>query len=109
LSTKLFREQFLRSSAVAEQVTLRSDRVRSQDIPWRADYAPALYNSFQKIGGALSPFLLALSANAETADERVALGNRVYGWFGAFIPLGIKIGLDAVERLNAARTDRRLL
>jgi formylmethanofuran dehydrogenase subunit E len=44
---------------------------------------------------------LSLSANAETPDEWVALGARVHGAFGAFIPLGIKIGLDAVSRLNA--------
>ena len=47
--------------------------------------------------------LLALmaSAKAETPDEWVALGARVHGAFGSFIPLGIKIGLDAVERLHA--------
>jgi hypothetical protein len=39
-------------------------------------------------------------ANAETPDEWVSLGTRVHGGFGAFIPLGIKIGLDAVQRLN---------
>ena len=39
--------------------------------------------------------------NAETPDEWVALGARVHGAFGAFIPAGIKIGLDAVKRLNA--------
>jgi hypothetical protein len=38
---------------------------------------------------------------AETPDEWVALGARVHGGFGSFIPLGIKIGLDAVARLNA--------
>jgi hypothetical protein len=38
---------------------------------------------------------------AETPDEWIALGARVHGAFGAFIPLGIKIGLDAVGRLNA--------
>lgn len=42
-----------------------------------------------------------LSANAETADEWVTLGARVHGGFGSFIPLGIKIGLDAAKRLNA--------
>jgi hypothetical protein len=31
----------------------------------------------------------------ETADEWVALGTRVHGGFGSFIPLGIRIGLDA--------------
>jgi len=41
------------------------------------------------------------SARAETPDEWVTLGARVHGAFGAFIPLGIKIGLDADSRLNA--------
>lgn len=40
-------------------------------------------------------------AYAETPDEWIALGTRVHGGFGSFIPLGIKIGLDAVERLHA--------
>jgi formylmethanofuran dehydrogenase subunit E len=38
---------------------------------------------------------------AETPDEWVALGARVHGGFGAFIPLGIRIGLDALDRLHA--------
>jgi formylmethanofuran dehydrogenase subunit E len=42
-----------------------------------------------------------LSASAETPEEWIALGARVHGGFGAFIPLGIRIGLDAVSRLNA--------
>jgi len=41
------------------------------------------------------------SASAETPEEWIALGARVHGAFGAFIPLGIKIGLDADSRLNA--------
>ena len=41
------------------------------------------------------------AASAETPEEWIALGARVHGAFGAFIPLGIKIGLDAVNRLNA--------
>ena len=45
--------------------------------------------------------LLASPAYAETPDEWIALGARVHGAFGAFIPLGIKIGLDATERLKA--------
>jgi len=51
----------------------------------------------------LAAMLLALMApaKAETPDEWVALGARVHGAFGSFIPLGIKIGLDAVERLHA--------
>ena len=44
---------------------------------------------------------VAVGAQAETPDEWVALGARVHGGFGAFIPLGIRIGLDAVSRLNA--------
>jgi hypothetical protein len=40
-------------------------------------------------------------SRAETPDEWIALGARVHGAFGAFIPAGIKIGLDAVKRLNA--------
>jgi formylmethanofuran dehydrogenase subunit E len=45
--------------------------------------------------------LAATNARAETPEEWIALGARVHGAFGAFIPLGIKIGLDAVQRLNA--------
>ena len=43
----------------------------------------------------------AVAARAETPEEWVALGARVHGGYGAFIPLGIKIGLDAVDRLKA--------
>ena len=39
-------------------------------------------------------------SRAETPDEWIALGARVHGAFGSFIPLGIKIGLDAAKRLN---------
>ncbi len=45
--------------------------------------------------------LFPLSARAETPEEWIALGTRVHGGFGSFIPLGIKIGLDAVDRLHA--------
>jgi formylmethanofuran dehydrogenase subunit E len=41
------------------------------------------------------------SSRAETPEEWISLGTRVHGGFGSFIPLGIKIGLDAVNRLNA--------
>ena len=54
----------------------------------------------RKIGVAWLLFLLTLPASAETPDQWVALGARVHGAFGAFIPLGIKIGLDAGARLN---------
>lgn len=41
------------------------------------------------------------AASAETREDWIALGTRVHGGFGAFIPLGIRIGLDAVDRLKA--------
>src|SRR5215831_17484994 len=47
------------------------------------------------VGGAASP------ARAETPEEWVALGARVHGGFGSFIPVGIRIGLDALQRLDA--------
>jgi formylmethanofuran dehydrogenase subunit E len=40
-------------------------------------------------------------AHAETPEEWITLGTRVHGGFGAFIPLGIRIGLDALDRLHA--------
>src|SRR5579875_1197852 len=50
--------------------------------------------------------LAAPAANAETPQEWIALGTRVHGFFGGFIPAGIRIGLDAMARLKAPR--RRL-
>ena len=41
------------------------------------------------------------SAQAETPEEWVKLGARVHGGFGSFIPVGIRIGEDALKRLNA--------
>ena len=38
---------------------------------------------------------------AETPEEWIKLGARVHGGFGAFIPAGIRIGEDALKRLNA--------
>ena len=43
----------------------------------------------------------AANAGAETPEEWVTLGARVHGGFGSFIPVGIRIGLDALKRLNA--------
>jgi formylmethanofuran dehydrogenase subunit E len=45
--------------------------------------------------------IASVAARAETPEEWIALGTRVHGGFGSFIPLGIKIGLDAVKRLDA--------
>lgn len=44
------------------------------------------------------------TARAETKDEWIALGAQIHGAFGPFIPVGIRIGLDAVDRL---KTDGR--
>src|SRR3984893_12226569 len=41
------------------------------------------------------------SAQTETQEEWIKLGERVHGGFGAFIPVGIRIGLDALQRLRA--------
>ena len=38
---------------------------------------------------------------AETPDQWVQLGTRIHGGFGSFIPVGIRIGEDALARLNA--------
>ena len=38
---------------------------------------------------------------AETEAEWIALGTRIHGGFGPFIPMGIRIGLDAKARLGA--------
>src|SRR5437763_275183 len=40
-------------------------------------------------------------AHAETKDEWITLGSRIHGAFGPFIPVGIRIGLDAKEKLHA--------
>jgi FmdE, Molybdenum formylmethanofuran dehydrogenase operon len=53
--------------------------------------------------------VLPLCARAETPEEWIALGARVHGAFGAFIPLGIKIGLDAVDRLHAKPRELKVL
>jgi formylmethanofuran dehydrogenase subunit E len=41
------------------------------------------------------------AAHAETPEQWVELGTRVHGFFGGFIPVGIRIGLDALDRLKA--------
>jgi hypothetical protein len=44
---------------------------------------------------------IASAARAETPEQWVRLGARVHGGFGAFIPVGIRIGEDALKRLDA--------
>jgi formylmethanofuran dehydrogenase subunit E len=49
--------------------------------------------------------LLALAtipaARSETPEQWVTLLTRVHGGFGSFLPVGIRIGEDAMKRLNA--------
>ena len=41
------------------------------------------------------------TVRAETPEEWIRLLNRVHGGFGSFLPVGIRIGEDAMNRLNA--------
>lgn len=41
------------------------------------------------------------TARAETPDEWIKLLTRVHGGFGSFLPVGIRIGEDAMKRLDA--------
>jgi hypothetical protein len=56
-----------------------------------------------KLSHTLLAFALLLpnAAHAETKEEWITLGTRIHGAFGPFIPVGIRIGLDAVEKLKA--------
>ncbi|WP_017315740.1 formylmethanofuran dehydrogenase subunit E family protein [Mastigocladopsis repens] len=51
------------------------------------------------------PIFSPLTVQAETPQEWVKLGQRVHGGFGTYIALGIRIGLDAKERLKAQARD----
>jgi formylmethanofuran dehydrogenase subunit E len=59
--------------------------------------------SIMRITGFVVMILLGNAAWSETPEEWVALGTRVHGGFGAFIPVGIRIGEDALHRLGAER------
>jgi hypothetical protein len=52
---------------------------------------------------------LAASAHMPRREEWIALGARVHGGFGAFIPVGIGMGLDALERLQAGQREVTVL
>jgi formylmethanofuran dehydrogenase subunit E len=45
--------------------------------------------------------LVPATAHAETKEEWITLGARIHGAFGPFIPVGIRIGLDAMDKLKA--------
>jgi formylmethanofuran dehydrogenase subunit E len=63
--------------------------------------APALRFVVLATALALLAPLTAPAADAETPEEWITLGTRVHGAFGAFIPVGIRIGQDALKRLKA--------
>jgi formylmethanofuran dehydrogenase subunit E len=49
-------------------------------------------------------FFIAIDApkiHAQSPSEWVELGRRIHGGFGSYIAVGIRIGLDAMERLKA--------
>jgi hypothetical protein len=46
-----------------------------------------------------------MSAGAENKHEWITLGTRIHGAFGPFVPVGIRIGLDAIERLKPGPRD----
>lgn len=46
-----------------------------------------------------------VKTRGETPEEWVKLGQRVHGGFGTYIALGIRIGLDAKEKLKAQARD----
>ena len=48
----------------------------------------------------------ATTARAETPEQWVELLTRVHGGFGSFLPVGIRIGEDAMNRLNAKPSSR---
>jgi hypothetical protein len=45
------------------------------------------------------------AGHAQIPQDWISLGARIHGAFGAFIPVGIRIGLDARERLKAEGRD----
>jgi formylmethanofuran dehydrogenase subunit E len=49
----------------------------------------------------LLPFTVSSVLRSETREQWIELGARVHGAFGAFIPVGIRIGLDTREKLKA--------
>ena len=56
------------------------------------------------LAAALSlPLTSVHSARSETREQWIELGARIHGAFGAFIPVGIRIGLDASDKLKAGR------
>jgi len=66
---------------------------------------PAMLGVFAAAPGAS----VAQELPEETPGQWAALGARVHGGYGAFIPLGVKIGLDAMQRLKARSRELSVL
>lgn len=49
------------------------------------------------------------TANGQTPQQWVEWGDRVHGGFGSLIAYGIRIGLDAMQRLDAQRRELTVL
>jgi formylmethanofuran dehydrogenase subunit E len=61
-----------------------------------------LKNSLLSVAAALfASILICGPAHSETREQWIELGAGIHGAFGAFIPVGIRIGLDAKEKLKA--------
>jgi FmdE, Molybdenum formylmethanofuran dehydrogenase operon len=50
---------------------------------------------------AATAIVSARATRAETPEQWVTLGTRIHGFFGAYLPVGIRIGLDALKRLDS--------
>lgn len=53
----------------------------------------------------LALFFSVQNANAQSPQQWVEWGDRVHGGFGSLIAYGIRIGLDAMDRLDADRRE----
>jgi len=49
----------------------------------------------------VSALIVGAPVRAETPEEWVTLLTRIHGGFGSFLPVGIRIGEDAMKRFNA--------
>ena len=56
-----------------------------------------------------SALTVSSNAGAETPEQWVQLGERIHGGFGSYIALGIRVGLDASERLHAKPRDLEVI
>jgi hypothetical protein len=75
-------------------ISIASPRVRSAT-------EAALKRSLLAAVALLLPFTVSSAVRSETREQWIELGARIHGAFGAFIPVGIRIGLDAREKLKA--------